>query len=173
MRFALFTSPEDFVDELDLIESIFSVGAESLYVDKPQKNELSLERYLLSIPESIRQRTFLCGSPNAAAEFGLAGFHRPSGWFVDNADAVCRFSGRMSVEANSAGELEKIPSAVRERISRAVVPSASGIAPAAGMETFFACDATDGLPREGDLAIVSGIWEFADPVSAWRRLCNR
>ncbi len=170
MRYALFTSPESFVDEIDLIERLFDCGVDVLYVQKPHLGELALERYLLSIPEAIRANSFLCGSPSFAAEFGLAGFHRPLEWFEKNADAVSRVSGLLSVETDSRDDLEKISPEIRSRFSAVVLKN---VAPGYDDSEYFVCDALELFKVPGNRAIVSGIWEFADPVSAWKRLCQK
>ena len=88
MQYILFTSAESFVDEVDLIEKIFANDVDYLYVQKPYMNDRLLERFLLSIPEEIRMKTFLCCSPSMAQEFSLAGFHQPMEWFVQNGGAA-------------------------------------------------------------------------------------
>ena len=121
MRYILFTSVESFVDEVDLIEKIFANDVDYLYVQKPHMNDRQLERYLLSIPEAIRMKTFLCGSPSMAQEFSLAGFHQPVDWFVRNADAAQRASGLLSVEAECLEDLEQLSPEVRSKIFQVIV----------------------------------------------------
>lgn len=169
MRYALLTSPESFVDEIDLIEKIFDIGLDALYIWKPNLSDRALERFLLSFAEPIRKRSFLCGSPSKASEFGLLGFHVSADFCVRNADASMRASGLLSVHAKDLGDWRKIPEGVRAKVSTLVVDSLDGFpAPA-----FVASDATELPAGAENFFITSGIWEFADPVSAWRRLCGR
>ncbi len=170
MRYALLTSPENFVDEIDLTERLFDFGLDLLYIRKPDLDERSLDRYLLSLSESIRERSFLCGSPSKAAEFGLAGFHVPLDWCVRNADAALRASVALGVYVREAQSLEKIPPDVRAKISEIVVET-----PGEGFpeNAFVSSDATALPENVENFWISSGIWEFADPVSAWRRLCKK
>jgi len=170
MRYILFTSVESFVDEVDLIEKIFANDVDYLYVQKPHMNERELERYLLSIPESIRMKTFLCGSPSVAQDFSLAGFHQPVDWFVRNADAALRAPGLLSVEAECLGDLERISPEVRSKIFQVIVKNKPEEIPD---NVFVFCDATELSGDVPNRAIVSGIWEFADSVSAWGRLCQK
>lgn len=169
MQYSLFTSPESFVDEIDLIERLFDCGVDFLYVQKPGMGDVALERFLISLPESIRKKSFLCGSPNKAVEFGLAGFHLPLDWFKKNVSAALRASGLWSVEAESRAELDVLPPEMLEKFSRVVLKSREGkILPS----DFVLCDATELSSVVGNRAVASGIWEFADPVAAWRRLCR-
>ncbi|MBP5248003.1 MAG: hypothetical protein J6Z31_09140 [Fibrobacter sp.] len=168
MRYILFTSVESFVDEVDLIEKIFANDVDYLYVQKPYMNDRALERFLLSIPEGIRMKTFFCGSPSVAQEFSLAGFHQPVEWYVRNGDAARRAPGLLSVEAECLGDLEKLSPEVRSKIFQVIVKNKPEEIPE---NAFVVCDATE-LPQDvPNRAILSGIWEFADPVSAWGRLC--
>lgn len=174
MRFALFTSPESFVDEVDLIEKIFDAEfstPEFLYIDKPHLKDLALERFLLSLPEKIRNVSFLCGSPNVAAEFGLMGFHATADWFRSNEAAAVRFAGALSAEISDAKDFEILPENLRGKMKNFVC--AENVFGGWGFATsLIRTDATD-IPAEvQNAAIVSGIWEFADPVAAWRRLCR-
>ena len=168
MQYILFTSVESFVDEVDLIEKIFANDVDYLYVQKPYMNERQLERFLLSIPEEIRMKTFLCGFPSVAQEFSLAGFHQPLEWFIQNAGAALRASGLLSVEVECLGDLEKLSPEVRSKIFQVVVKNKPEEIPE---NVFVVCDATELSNDVPNRAIVSGIWEFADAVSAWRRLC--
>ncbi len=169
MLYSLFTSPESFVDEIDLIERLFDCGVDALYVQKPGMGDVSLERFLISLPEPIRERSFLCGSPNKAGEFGLAGFHLPLDWFKKNAEAARRSSGLWSVEVENRAELDALPAEMREKFSRVVLKSREGMI---HPSDFILCDATEIPGIAVNRAIASGIWEFADPVAAWRRLCR-
>ena len=168
MRYILFTSVESFVDEVDLIEKIFTNDVDYLYVQKPYMNDRELERYLLSIPESIRMKTFLCGSPSMAQEFSLAGFHQPVEWFVRNADAALRAPGLLSVEAECLEDLGKLTPEVRSKVFQVIVKNKPEDI---SENVFVVCDATELPENVPNRAIVSGIWEFADSVSAWGRLC--
>lgn len=169
MRYALLTSPESFVDEIDLIEKIFDIGLDALYIRKPNLSERALDRFLLSLAEPIREQSFLCGSPSKALEFGLLGFHVSANFCVRNADATMRASGLLSVYAENQDDWRKIPEDVLCKVSTLVVDSLDGFPGSA----FVASDATE-LPADAEnFFITSGIWEFADPVSAWRRLCGR
>ena len=168
MQNILITRVESFVDEVDLIEKIFANDVDYLYVQKPYMNERQLERFLLSIPEEIRMKTFLCGSPSVAQEFSLAGFHQPLEWFIQNAGAALRASGLLSVEVECLGDLEKLSPEVRSKIFQVVVKNKPEEIPE---NVFVVCDATELSNDVPNRAIVSGIWEFADAVSAWRRLC--
>ncbi len=170
MRYILFTSVESFVDEVDLIEKIFANDVDYLYVQKPHMNDRQLERYLLSIPEAIRMKTFLCGSPSMAQEFSLAGFHQPVDWFVRNADAAQRASGLLSVEAECLEDLERLSPEVRSKIFQVIVKNKPK---EISDNVFVFCDATELPDNVPNRAIVSGIWEFADSVSAWGRLCHK
>ncbi len=169
MRYSLLTSSENFVDEIDLIEKLFDVGLDFLYIQKPHLKERALERFLLAFSEDICKRSFLCGSPNVAAEFGLLGFHASVEWFLQNADAAMRASGLLSVHAKNQDDWRKIPEGVRGKVSALVVDSLDGFPGSA----FVASDATELPEGPENFFITSGIWEFADPVSAWRRLCRR
>ena len=169
MQYILFTSAESFVDEVDLIAKFFANDVDYLYVQKPYMNDRQLERFLLSIPEEIRMKTFLCGSPSMAQEFSLAGFHQPMEWFVQNGGAALRASGLLSVEVEYLRDLEKLSPELRSKIFQVIVKNKPERVPE---NVFVACDATELSDDEPpNRAIVSGIWEFADSVSAWRRLC--
>lgn len=170
MRFALFTSPESFVDEVDLIERIFDCGLDFLYIDKPRLKDLALERFLLSLPESIRKKSFLCGSPNVADEFGLLGFHETADWFLANESVALRLGVKPSIEVSDPQDFEKLSEALRRKMENIVVPDARALDPNASV--FARSDATEIPAGILNAAIVSGIWEFADPVAAWRRLCR-
>lgn len=170
MRYALLTSPENFVDEIDLTERLFDSGLDLLYILKPNLNERSLDRFLLSLPEAIRKRSFLCGSPSKAAEFDLAGFHVSADWCVRNADAALRALPALSVYVREAERLREIPGKVREKISEVVVESVGEGFPE---NALVSSDATALPENVENFWICSGIWEFADPVSAWRRLCKK
>lgn len=170
MQYALFTSPEPFVDEIDLIEKIFDAGLDFLYIQKPHLKDLALERFLLALSESVRQRSFLCGSPNVAGEFGLWGFHASADWAFQNAEAALRSKVRMSVSVGSAPDVQKIAEPLRSKISHFVVSQGEGLL---CEKAFVECDATELPEGPENLAVTSGIWEFADPVSAWRRLCKK
>lgn len=169
MRYALLTSSESFVDEIDLIEKFFDAGLDLLYVWKPNLSERALDRFLLSLAEPIRGRSFLCGSPSKALEFGLLGFHVSADFCVRNADAAMRASGLLSVHAKSQDDWRKVPEGVRNKVSTLVVDSKEGFPCSA----FVASDATELSADAENFFITSGIWEFADPVSAWRRLCKK
>ncbi len=169
MRYALLTSPESFVDEIDLIEKIFDVGLDALYIWKPNLSDRALERFLLALAEPIRERSFLCGSPSKALEFGLLGFHVSADFCVRNVDVAMRASGLLSVHAKNQDDWRNVPEVVRNKVSTLVVDSLDGFPASA----FVASDATELPAGAENFFITSGIWEFADPVSAWRRLCGR
>ncbi len=170
MRYSLLTSPENFVDEIDLIEKLFDSGLDFLYIRKPHLQDLALERFLLALSEDIRKRSFLCGSPNVAANFGLLGFHASVQWILQNADAASRADGRLSVGANALSGIQAIPETLLPRVSHIVVPPCEG---SLSENVFVESDATNLACGVRNFFIVSGIWEFADPVSAWRRLCGK
>ncbi len=170
MRYSLLTSSENFVDEIDLIERLFDSGLDFLYIRKPHLKDLALERFLLALSEDIRKRSFLCGSPNVAANFGLLGFHASVKWILQNAEAAFRASGLLSVGANALSDIQEIPKTLEPRIAHIVLPYREG---SLSEKVFVECEATDLAEDVENLFIVSGIWEFADPVSAWRRLCGK
>ncbi|MCK9182563.1 MAG: hypothetical protein M0P13_06770 [Fibrobacteraceae bacterium] len=181
MKFALFTSTENFVDEHYLIERIFECGADYLYVDKPNLTELQLEHWLLALPPEIREKSFICGNPNVASEFGLLGFHRDSAWFEKNQSAVPSSDIQASMETSSL-DVSLIG------YSQVVLVPANKFKGLAGVRSafedkkvaiFFAGDSDDfnldALQKAGfdGVAVRSGVWEYADSISAWRRLCKK
>lgn len=170
MRYSLLTSPENFVDEIDLIERLFDSGLDFLYIRKPHLKDLALERFLLALSEDIRKRSFFCGSPNVAENFGILGFHAPVKWILQNADAVSRAGGLLSVGANELSDIQEIPEPLLSRVAHIVVPFREG---SLSENVLVESDATDLAAGVENVLVVSGIWEFADPVSAWRRLCKK
>lgn len=169
--FALFTSEENFVDEIDLIEKISDAGLDFLYVQKPRMHDLELERFLLALPERIRQKTFLCGSPNAAQEFGLLGFHQTFDWMKQNEAAVLRTNLQESVFLEKASDLQKLSIPLRKKISQILLPGNENAENLNG--AFFCCDATEKPAGIENAAFISGIWEFADSVAAWKRFSTK
>ncbi len=170
MHYSLLTSPENFVDEIDLIERLFDSGLDFLYIQKPHLKDLALERFLLALSEDIRQRSFFCGSPNIAENFGILGFHASVKWILQNADAVSRTLGLLSVGANESSDIQKIPEPLAPRVAHVVVPFRED---SLSEKVLVESDATELAPGMENVLVVSGIWEFADPVSAWRRLCKK
>ena len=168
MRCSLFCSEESFVDEIDLIEKISALGMEHLYVRKPRMDERALGRFLLALPESVREKTFLYGFPSAAQEFGLAGILQPLEWILQNEKAVWNSGVSLGILLHSIEDLPKLSAEISARVSAFLLSEKTGNA---GENGFVLCDATEIPAGVRNAAIVSGIWEFADPVSAWKRLC--
>jgi len=74
-RLILITSPEDFTDEIPLLEVMAERGLDFLHIRKPTKDRDSLAFWIAQLPERLRRLAVLHGSPDLALNFGLCGYH--------------------------------------------------------------------------------------------------
>lgn len=171
---ALFTSPEDFADECELIDSLFGMGLSRLHVKKPRGDEHSLSRWLLAFDAASRSKMILHGFPQLAAEYELGGFAMDSAWFATNAERFAEKPFLRCAVTASFAELRPVPGSdciifesdefLREggRILDFPVHFAGNV------------DAENlpGLKESGFAGAVAleSVWNYADPLKAWRAL---
>lgn len=171
---SLFTSPEDFADECELIDSLFGMGLARLHVKKPRGDEHSLSRWLLSFDAPSRSKMILHGYPQLAAEYDLGGFAMDSAWFATNAE---RFAGRPLLRcavATSSADLRPVPGSdciifEPDEFSREGTAALNSPVHFAGSVDV---ESLPGLKKSGFAGAVAleSVWNYADPLRAWRNL---
>ena len=191
----LITSPEDFADEHALIESLFGLGLSRLHVRKPRHASGALERWLLALDADCRSKVVLHAHPEMAHEFNLFGFHMNAKWFAENPARFADSEISRSASAHSMAEVDSLPegisysflSPVFDSISKADYKSSFDLAEVTtwlsarrtlGKKTSVLAlggidaDSISLVKKAGfdGAAILGGVWNYADPLQAWRNI---
>ncbi len=189
MDILLFTSPVDFAGECENLEEMFATCPFSLQIRKPHHSERQLERFLLSLPQEIREMAVLHGDQEMAQSFSLMGY--AGAMSIKNRGEGCGAQDLpFYAVCSKEEELENLPQSVsgaflypyfdslsephvqglykRSEISESVIP---------GAERAFACG---GITEDDFLhfrkrgfkgaAVCGGVWNYADPLAAWLRV---
>lgn len=183
----LLTSPVNFAGEHELLETMFEKYPFSLHVRKPGFSEGSLEKYLLGLNEDIRSVAVLHGSAEMAQSFGMAGVALPASHILGGVEVPCdlkKFAWCRSLEEVSA--LPEVDGAILfpvfdslteigakgqfagqkvQNLSKNRVFAAGGIS-----EDEFKEVASLGY---AGVALCGSVWNYADPVPAWNRICRK
>jgi len=185
LNIILQTSPVNFAGEHELLEQMFEKFPFSLHVRKPGFSEGQLEKFLLGVNEEIRSMSVLHGSRDMAESFGLAGFALPASHLeLASACDLKRFAVCRSLE-----ELGTVPS-VDGAILYPVFDSYTEIGAkgkfagesvlAYAKTRIFAAGGVDEdrfkeIEKLGYAgAVVCGaVWNYADPLPAWTRVCRK
>ena len=198
MQLWLVTPPDDFSAEFDDIEQMFSRGLSRLILQKRGRNgatqaaESDYERWLLGLPMECRDRIWVRGTPDMAERLEVHGCVCESGklqgevprrWWRSNTVALC----------SQPEEIAGLPPWVAQVMLGPVFQPLSATEPVqnllfeqlkAGLEAFnpdkiplvfFGGMDEDVLQHvkplaPAGIAILGGIWNYADPVNAFIKL---
>ena len=194
----LITPPDDFSAEFDDIEQMFSRGLSRLILRKrgrngsPNATEADYERWLLGLPMECRDRIWVRGTPDMAERLEVHGCvceakalegEVPRHWWRSNTLALC----------SSLEEVSALPPWVSGAMLGPVFQPLSATEPAqnllfeqleSGQETYNPDKVPlvlfGGLDQENlesvkpfapsGIAVLGGIWNYADPVNAFIKL---
>jgi len=185
----LITSPEDFADEVVLVETMFRRGLQRLHLRKPRHDARSLQRWLLGLSPEFRAQVVLHGHPELVQDFGLAGIHGILPEYM-------RCEGTHSASVHSFSELSTIADGYNYLFLSPIFDSYSktGYSAAfsadeiqselAAWNTIFpaktACYALGGVDAEclprlvkwgfAGAAVLGAVWNSMDPLRAWDEL---
>lgn len=186
LNLILLTSPVNFAGEHEHLEEMFEKFPFQLHVRKPGFSEGQLEKYLLGLNEEIRSMAVLHGSEDLANCFGLAGVCRAATSFGNG--NVQFAGGKQYAWCRSIEELSALPK-VDGAILWPVFDSFTEI----GVKGKFSAEnvqdinnkvfAAGGVDEENftelsskgfaGAAICGAVWNYADPIPAWTRICRK
>lgn len=185
LNLILLTSPVNFAGEHEHLEEMFEKFPFQLHVRKPGFSEGQLEKFLLGLNEEIRSMAVLHGSRDMAEAFGLAGFALPA-THLELAAPPCglkHFAWCRSLEELSAAP--KVDGAILYPVFDSYTDiEAKGKFAGVSVGEFgnrgIAAGGVD-EDRFGELqklgyagaAICGAVWNYADPLPAWNRICRK
>lgn len=178
----LITSPEDFADELVLLEAMFARGLQRLHLRKPSKDLSSMRRWLLGMAPEFYARIVVHGHAQLVEDFSLAGSHGAHA-------GACSFSAHGADELAAAeGYSYAFLSPVFDSYSKHGYKSAFSQesltdiirTPYAGVKSVYALGGVDAdrlaTVREmgfSGAAALGAVWNAPDPLGAWESLYER
>jgi thiamine-phosphate pyrophosphorylase len=201
MRLAVLTPEGEFINEINVINDLFSNGLDRLHIRKPQFTADQYRGYVERIDPRYRKRIVIHGAFELADQMSLAGIHLSSYARADM-DILRQVShilpGRISTSFHSWREIKEIQfpyghvfiSPVFNSISKpgynaAIDLNGIGAARARCKESLGYCPGIYGLggvdvanvatlADKGfdGAALLGGIWENADPVDSFIAIKN-
>lgn len=200
MRLWLVTCPDNFAGEYDDIEEMFRRGLTRLILDKrgrggeKRASFHDYERWLLSFPMDLRDRIWVRGTPDMAEQLDVRGCvceaeslmgDVPESWKRMDCVAIC----------NSHEQLASLPEWVSAALVGPVFQPQSALGPVDTLGVQFLSRifenanknpprviAFGGIDHENlseiskfpllGFSLLGGIWNYADPVNAFIKLCR-
>lgn len=179
----LISSPEDFSDEMVLLEEMFHRGLGKLHLRKPRKNTRAMERWILDLAPEFRKFLVIHGHEELVLPFGLAGSHSLA-TSVDH-QGTRSFSAHSFAEILDSANFDYCTlSPIFDSFSKVDYPStfieselASNIAYCQQRHPALAIYALGGIDASrlkqlknwgfSGAAILGAVWNTSDPLKAW------
>ncbi|MDR0516824.1 MAG: thiamine phosphate synthase [Fibromonadaceae bacterium] len=164
MRLSLITSPENFADEHDLVENMFELGLESLFVRKPSLPEDLVERWSLGIKYEWHEKLLPWqGSAHSFEE--LKKINRREIVLLGPVfDSISKHGYKSKF---LKCELKEGIAEWREFIGK---ENKTKLYALGGIDAENICELEE-LGFDG-AAILGGVWNYADPVGAFERILS-
>ncbi|MFA6923143.1 MAG: thiamine phosphate synthase [Bacteroidales bacterium] len=75
MKYAIISSPSEFPDEIEIINSLFEEGLEIFHLRKPDYNFSQFEELIKEIPEKFHKKIVIHSNYELAEKYNLKGIH--------------------------------------------------------------------------------------------------
>lgn len=183
----LISSPEDFADEILLVEAMFRRGLEHFHLRKPRKDTRAMEKWLLDLDPEFRANVVVHGHSDLVLAFGLQGYHGNEEYTATK--STRGFSAHTFAELSNGNSFDyAFLSPIFDSFSKFDYPAAFSeeqiLQGVANWKQFpnsppllFALGGIDasrlGQVKEwgfSGAAILGAVWNSADPIRSWDTL---